>query len=152
VALNKIKLIRNRTVTTNNMKHDASISMDNFDYIDGVVSQVYSLTTFIIANDNYKSMTETTLTNLLWVASDRIEEVLADCVDMYFGEIPREQLKFEQLLIKAKTVLDALRNSDGFGGLTGEPLSNVIWLADGLLEDAVKELGGMLTRSDEQAA
>jgi hypothetical protein len=139
-------------VTTNNMKHDASISMDNFDYIDGVVSQVYSLTTFIIANDNYKSMTETTLTNLLWVASDRIEEVLADCVDMYFGEIPREQLKFEQLLIKAKTVLDALRNSDGFGGLTGEPLSNVIWLADGLLEDAVKELGGMLTRSDEQAA
>lgn len=139
-------------MTTNNMKHDASISMDNFDYIDGVVSQVYSLTTFIIANDNYKSMTETTLTNLLWVASDRIEEVLADCVDMYFGEIPREQLKFEQLLIKAKTVLDALRNSDGFGGLTGEPLSNVIWLADGLLEDAVKELGGMLTRSDEQAA
>jgi hypothetical protein len=139
-------------VTTNNMKHDASISMDNFDYIDGVVSQVYSLTTFIIANDNYKSMTETTLANLLWVASDRIEEVLADCVDMYFGEIPREQLKFEQLLIKAKTVLDALRNSDGFGGLTGEPLSNVIWLADGLLEDAVKELGGMLTRSDEQAA
>lgn len=152
MALNKIKLIRNRTVTTNNMKHDASISMDNFDYIDGVVSQVYSLTTFIIANDNYKSMTETTLANLLWVASDRIEEVLADCVDMYFGEIPREQLKFEQLLIKAKTVLDALRNSDGFGGLTGEPLSNVIWLADGLLEDAVKELGGMLTRSDEQAA
>jgi len=134
------------------MKHDASISMDNFDYIDGVVSQVHSLTTFIIANDSYKTMTDTTLTNLLWTASDRIGEVLADSVDMYFGEIPREQLKFEQLLIQAKTVLDALRNSESFGGLNGEPLSNVIWLVDGLLEDAIKELGKMLTRSDEQAA
>lgn len=139
-------------MTTNNMKHDASISMDNFDYIDGVVSQVHSLTTFIIANDSYKTMTETTLTNLLWTASDRIGEVLTDSVDMYFGEIPREQLKFEQLLIQAKTVLDALRNSESFGGLNGEPLSNVIWLVDGLLEDAIKELGKMLTRSDEQAA
>ena len=139
-------------MTTNNMKHDASISMDNFDYLDRVVSQVHSLTVFIIANDGYKSMTEVTLSNLLWTVSDRVGEVLSDSVDMYFGEIPREQLKFEQLLIQAKTVLDALRNSEGFGGLLGDHLSNVIWLAEGLLEDAIKELGKMSTRSDEQAA
>lgn len=139
-------------MTTNNMKYDASISADNFDYLDGAVSQVRSLTVFIIANDNYKSMTETTLANLLWTVSDRIGGVLTDSVDMYFGETPREQLKFEQLLIQAKTVLDALRNSEGFGGLLGDHLSNVIWLVDGLLEDAIKELGKMSTRSDEQAA
>ena len=139
-------------MTTNNMKYDVSISADNFDYLDGAVSQVHSLTVFITANDGYKSMTEVTLANLLWTISDRIGGVLADSVDMYFGEIPREQLKFEQLLIQAKTVLDALRNSDGFGGLLGGHLSNVIWLVDGLLEDAIKELGKMSTRSDEQAA
>lgn len=140
-------------MTTNNMKQDTGISADNFDYIDGVVSQVYSLITFIIANDNHKSMTEDTLRNLLWTASDRIGEVLANGVDMYNGEIPREQLKLEQLLIQAKTVLDALRNSEGFGGLLGDHLSNVIWLADGLLEDAIKELGKMSTRYyDDQAA
>ena len=135
-------------MTTNNMKHDASISMDNFDYLDRVVSQVHSLTVFIIANDGYKSMTEVTLSNLLWTVSDRVGEVLSDSVDMYFGEIPREQLKFEQLLIQAKTVLDALRN----GGLLGDHLSNVIWLVESLFEDAIKELGKMSTRSDEQAA
>ncbi|WP_350655154.1 hypothetical protein [Pseudoalteromonas sp. D48-MNA-CIBAN-0056] len=140
-------------MTTNNMKQDTGISADNFDYIDGVVSQVYSLITFIIANDNHKSMTEDTLRNLLGTASDRIGEVLANGVDMYNGEIPREQLKLEQLLIQAKTVLDALRNSEGFGGLLGDHLSNVIWLADGLLEDAIKELGKMSTRYyDGQAA
>lgn len=140
-------------MTTNNMKYDTGISADNFDYIDGVVSQVYSLTTFIVANDNHKSMTEDTLRNLLWATSDRIGEVLANGVDMYNGEIPREQLKLEQLLIQAKAVLDALRNSEGFGGLLGDHLSNVIWLADGLLEDATKELGKMSTRYyDEQAA
>ncbi len=139
-------------MTTNNMKYDASISADNFDYLDRAVSQVHSLTVFITANDNYKSMTETTLANLLWTVSERIGGVLTDSVDMYFGEIPREQLKFEQLLIQAKTVLDALRNSEGFGGLLGDHLSNVIWLVDGLLEDAIKELGKMSTRSDEQAA
>ncbi|MGO2371832.1 MAG: hypothetical protein ACTH5C_05650 [Pseudoalteromonas prydzensis] len=140
-------------MTTNNMKQDTGISADNFDYIDGVVSQVYSLITFIIANDNHKSMTEDTLRNLLGTASDRIGEVLANGVDMYNGEIPREQLKLEQLLIQAKTVLDALRNSEGFGGLLGDHLSNVIWLADGLLEDAIKELGKMSTRYyDDQAA
>ena len=80
-------------MTTNNMKQDTGISADNFDYIDGVVSQVYSLITFIIANDNHKSMTEDTLRNLLGTASDRIGEVLANGVDMYNGEIPREQLK-----------------------------------------------------------
>ena len=140
-------------MTTNNMKQDTGISADNFDYIDGVVSQVYSLITFIIANDNHKSMTEDTLRNLLGTASDRIGEVLANGVDMYNGEIPREQLKLEQLLIQAKTVLDALRNSEGFGGLLGDHLSNVIWVADGLLEDAIKELGKMSTRYyDGQAA
>ncbi|MDC9496656.1 MULTISPECIES: hypothetical protein [unclassified Pseudoalteromonas] len=139
-------------MTTNNMKYDASISADNFDYLDRAVSQVHSLTVFITANDNYKSMTETTLANLLWTVSERIGGVLTDSVDMYFGEIPREQLKFEQLLIQAKTVLDALRNSEGFGGLLGDHLSNVIWLVDGLLEDAIKELGKMSTRSDEQVA
>lgn len=140
-------------MTTNNMKQDTGISADNFDYIDGVVSQVYSLITFIIANDNHKSMTEDTLRNLLGTASDRIGEVLANGVDMYNGEIPREQLKLEQLLIQAKTVLDALRNSEGFGGLLGDHLSNVIWLADGLLEDAIKELGKMSTGYyDDQAA
>jgi hypothetical protein len=98
-------------------------------------------------------MTEDTLRNLLGTASDRIGEVLANGVDMYNGEIPREQLKLEQLLIQAKTVLDALRNSEGFGGLLGDHLSNVIWLADGLLEDAIKELGKMSTRYyDGQAA
>jgi hypothetical protein len=71
---------------------------------------------------------------------------------MYFIEIPREKLRFEQLLIQAKTVLDALRNSEGFGGLIGDHLSNVIWLVDGLLEDAIKELDKISTRSDEQAA
>ena len=139
-------------MTTNNMKYDASISADNFDYLDGSVSQVHSLTVFITANDNYKTMTEATLANLLWTVSDRIGGVLTDSVDMYFGEIPREQLKFEQLLIQAKTVLDALRNSEGFGGLLGGHLSNVIWLVNGLLEDAIKELGKISTRSDEQAA
>ena len=140
-------------MTTNNMKQDTGILADNFDYIDGVVSQVYSLITFIIANDNHKSMTEDTLRNLLGTASDRIGEVLANGVDMYNGEIPREQLKLEQLLIQAKTVLDALRNSEGFGWLLGDHLSNVIWLADGLLEDAIKELGKMSTRYyDDQAA
>ncbi|WKD24738.1 hypothetical protein NDQ71_06620 [Pseudoalteromonas sp. KG3] len=139
-------------MTTNNMKQDISISMDNFDYLDGVINQVYSLTTFIVANDNYKTMPRTTLASLLWTVSDRIGGVLTDCVDMYFGELSGEQLKFEQLLIQAKSVLDALRNSEDLGGLTGEHLSNVIWLADGLLEDAIKELGKMLTRSDEQAA
>lgn len=139
-------------MTTNNMKYDASISADNFDYLDGAVSQAHSLTVFITANDNYKSMTEATLANLLWTVSERIGGVLTDSVDMYFGEIPREQLRFEQLLIQAKTVLDALRNSEGFGGLIGDHLSNVIWLVDGLLEDAIKELGKISTRSDEQAA
>ncbi|ATC81502.1 hypothetical protein [Pseudoalteromonas agarivorans] len=139
-------------MTTNNMKYDASISADNFDYLYGAVSQVHSLTLFITANDNYKSMTEATLANLLWTVSERIGGVLTDSVDMYFGEIPREQLKFEQLLIQAKTVLDALRNSEGFGGLLGDHLSNVIWLVDGLLEDAIKELGKMSARSDEKAA
>ena len=67
-------------------------------------------------------MPRTTLANLLWIASDLIDGVLDDCSDMYFGE------------------------------LSGEPLSNVIWLVDGLLEDAIKELGKMSTRSDEQAA
>ncbi|MDC9509701.1 hypothetical protein [Pseudoalteromonas sp. Angola-4] len=139
-------------MTTNNMKYDASISVDNFDYLDGAVKQVHSLTAFIIANDGYKSMTEVTLANLLWTVSDRIGGVLTDSVDMYFGEIPREQLRFEQLLIQAGTVLDALRNSEGFGGLFGEHLSNVIWLVEGLLEDAVKELGKLSARFDEQAA
>ena len=139
-------------MTTNNMKQDISISMDNFDYLDGSVSQVYSLTTFIVANDNYKTMPRTTLANLIWTASDRIGGMLDDCVDMYFGELSGEQLKFEQILIQAKSVLDALRISDDFGGLLGDPLSNVIWLVDGLLEDAIKELGKMSTRSDEQAA
>lgn len=139
-------------MTTNNMKDDANISMDNFDYLDGAISQVRSLTVFIIANENYKAMTQATLVNLLWTASDRIGEVLAGSVDMCFGEVPREQLRFEQLLTQAKSVLDALRNSDGFGGLLGDHLSNVIWLADGLLEDALKELGKMPVRHDEQAA
>jgi len=139
-------------MTTNNMKQDISISMDNFDYLDGIISQVYSLTTFIVANDNHKAMPRTTLANLLWTASERIGEALTDCVDMYFGELSGEQLKFEQLLIQAKSVLDALRNSDDLGGLLNEPLSNVIWLVDGLLEDAIKELGKISTRSDEQAA
>ena len=50
-------------------------------------------------------------------------------------------------------MLDALRNSEGFGGLLGDHLSNVIWLADGLLEDAIKELGKMSTRYyDDKAA
>ncbi|MGO2181661.1 MAG: hypothetical protein ACTH36_04955 [Pseudoalteromonas nigrifaciens] len=139
-------------MTTNNMKQDISISMSNLNYLDGAVSQIHGLTTFIVGNDNHKVIPAGMLLNLLWTASERIEVILKDCNSMYFGEIPKEQLKFEQLLIQAKSVLDALRIDNHVGSFSPDTVSNVIWLADSLLEDAIKELDKMPTRPDEQAA
>ena len=136
---------------TNSLKLDKGISLDNFNYIDGVVSQVKSLTTFIVGCDGHKSISKDVLSDLLGAVSGRIEALMNNSADMYLETTIAERLWFEQLLAQVKSICDALRLSDNFDGLAPDDLINIIWLVDSILENVMKELSCWSVCSVEQS-
>jgi hypothetical protein len=126
----------NSAVTQN-----TGIAIDNFDLLEGGLTQVHSLVNFLFANDNHQDMPKQIFVNLLELASVRIDKSINKSKVINVTDKRGAPLKMTSKLKHAQSLLDAIRMSDEAAGISINHQGNLLWLVSDCLEEARSELG-----------
>lgn len=123
------------------INQNIGITLDNFDLLEGALTQVHSLVNFLFINDNHQQMPKQMFLNLLTLASARIAKGIVNIRATTIGDQTNEQLTVTPHLKQAKSLIDALRISDGVANISLNQQNNLLWLVSDCLEEAKSELG-----------
>lgn len=119
---------------------NTGITIDDFELLEGRLTQVHSLVNFLFMNDNHQQMPKQIFLNLLALASARVTKGLDNSRAIAICEQPDEPLKIIPHLNQAKSLLDAILISDGVTNTSLNDQGNLLWLVSDCLEEAKIEL------------
>lgn len=120
---------------------NAGITIDNFDLLEGGLTQAHSLVNFLFINDNHHEMPKQMFLNLLALASTRIAKSIVNSQAIFSNGLPDEQPQITAQLEQVRLLLDALHISDEVANTSLNEQSNLLWLVSDCLEEAKSELG-----------